>query len=164
MMSKNGSRRSATLVASLASRNIATVTRCPCNLSHYGFGHHKSENGIVSDSFIKVHPHPVGDDSISSRNVDVKTCRGILCDRPFLAFSSGEGGCFGTKQTDEGKTLIFICSLPYLDNVSLTPLFQFSLQRKLTKKSPYGLPPLRCSPHDVQKRVAGTTLLSTHFA
>ena len=40
MMSKNGSRRSTTLVASSASRNIATVTRFSCNLSHYGFGHH----------------------------------------------------------------------------------------------------------------------------
>ena len=57
MMSKNGSRRSTTLVASSASRNIATVTRFSCNLSHYGFGHHKSENGIVSDSWINVYLH-----------------------------------------------------------------------------------------------------------
>ena len=71
------------VATSSASRNLDTVTRCPCNLSHYGFGHHKSENGIVSDSFIKVHPQPVGDDSISSRNVDVKTCRGELCSSHF---------------------------------------------------------------------------------
>ena len=83
MMSKIEPRRSATLVASSASRNLATVTRYRCRLSHYGFGHHKSENGIVSDSFIKVHPQPVGDDSISSRNVDVKTCRGELCSSHF---------------------------------------------------------------------------------
>ena len=40
-------------------------------------------DGIVSDNLIKVHPQPVGDDSISSRNVDVKTCRGELCSSHF---------------------------------------------------------------------------------
>ena len=29
------------------------------------------------------------------------------CVRPFLAFPSGEGGCFGTKQTDEEKNVNF---------------------------------------------------------
>ena len=70
MMSKNGSRRSTTLVASSASRNIATVTRCRCKLSHYGFGHHKSENGIVSDNQLRCTStfHCRGDPAWSSHS------------------------------------------------------------------------------------------------
>ena len=38
----------------------------------------------------------------------------IVANRPFLAFPSGEGGCFGTKQTDEEKNVNFYLYVTFL--------------------------------------------------
>ena len=63
-----------------------------------------------------------------------------LCGRPFLAFSSGEGvtalRVSECAVSDEEKTVVLVCTLPSLDNASTVSIFQFSLQRKLTKKPP----------------------------